>query len=363
MIDNWTLQEVENLLSGGLDGAKVGGIVVSTDRSSHDFSPDLEAAIRIDALLTLLTNIVFFESLHVDHGFVNSWRKNVGHLSPLERLGIVAAVDYNPHKKQLQELSDVMLEELCVTPTLKSSMQEIKSEWANSGRSSDPHLSALVWGSAGMLARSHVTATPYFGHPLRRRLLNETRMFSPKNSAVERFDAFLLTQRTKMFRYRAERLTGTFGHMVLPPVAVQIIEEAASLEDLLPVAVQVRDQNSALRSWLSEYQGAIDVEDERKRIKFETTLASLAKSMEVKYGADKAGSVGISLNTAFFKIDVPRSIVDRIRNSIGIRATLSNLILTSRGHQAIGKLLTMLGEGRSALGREITSALHVRYAP
>lgn len=363
MIDNWTLQEVENLLSGGIDGSKVGGIVVSTDRQSHDFSPDLEAAIRIDALLTLLTNIVCFESLHVDHGFAHSWKKNVGHLSPLERLGIVAAVDYNPHKKQLQELSSVMLEELCVTPTLKTSMREIQNEWANFGKSSDPHLSALVWGSAGMLARSHVTATPYFGHPLRRRLLSETRMFTPKNSAVERFDAFLLTQRTKMFRYRAERLTGTFGHMVLPPVAVQVIEEASSLDDLLPVAIQIRDQNAALRSWLSEYQAAIDEEDERKQIKFETTLASLAKSMEVKYGADKAGAVGISLNTAFIKIDVPRSIVDGIRNSVGIRATLSNLILTSRGHKAIDKLLGMLGAGGSTLGRDITSALRVRYAP
>lgn len=362
LIDNWTLQDVESLLAGDVGDAKVGEIYLSQDRETHDFSSGLEATVRIDALLTLLTNVVCFDNLHIDNGFVNTWKRDVSQLTPLENLGVLGLVDYSKFDRQRRELSSVMLNELCVTPSLRAAMQRIQEEWATTRESSDPHLSALVWGTAGMFARSHITATPYFGHPLRRRLIAETRMFVPRSSAAEQFDAFVRTQRTKMFRYRAERLSGTFSHLVLPPFAVQIIEEASCLEDLVPVALQIRDQNLPLRHWLSDYQAAIDEEDEKRQIKFEATLMSVARSIEAKYGADKSGSIGFSLSTAFFKFDVPKSLVDAMRNSIGIRATLSKMVLTPRGHKAMEKLLAMLSVGGTSLGRDVSTALRARYA-
>lgn len=360
MIDNWTLQDVEALLSKGLDPRLVGELSLSADRAGHAFSPVRAGVVQIDALLTLLTNIVCFDSLIVDKDYVHTWQRDGGHLAPLDHASLVQAADYS--LPGLPELRDSMVNELCVTPTLKDSLQKIQQAWEKTGTTPDPHLSALVWGGAGMLARSHMTSTPYFGHPVRRRLVRETRMFVSQQSAVEKLNAFVETERTKMFRYRGSRMSGTCGQLVLPPVPVQVIEEATTIDDLIPIACNVRDKHVGLRSWLAEYQAALEEEDERKQLKFEKTLSKLGKSMEVKYGADKAGSLGISLSAAIFKVDVPRQLVDGVLNSFGIRATLSDLVLAPRGQKALSKLLAMLGEGQSALGREIQIGCNSRYA-
>jgi len=68
MIDNWTLQDVERVLSNGLGTDVVGEISISEDRRSHSFEPLPEGVLQIDALLTLLTNLVCFDTLAVDSG-------------------------------------------------------------------------------------------------------------------------------------------------------------------------------------------------------------------------------------------------------------------------------------------------------
>jgi hypothetical protein len=362
MIDNWTLQDVEVLLSEGPDPQRIGELVLSDDRQSHAFSPLPAGVVQIDALLTLLTNIACFDSLKVDSEFLHTWQTEGGKLAPLSIASVVQAADYKSIGGELKGLRDAMLGELCVTPTLKKDLTEIRRSWAENQTNKDPYLSALVWGGAGMLARSHLTSTPYFGHPARRRLIRATRMFTSSHSAVERVSAFVDTQRAKMFRFRGEQLNGTCGYFLLPPIAVEIIEEASTIDDLVRLSIEMRDKYIRLREWLAEYQVAIDEEDERRQLKFENSLAKVAKAVEAKYKPDKSGSVGIQISVGFFKFDIPRGPVERIQNSFGVRATLSNLILESRGQKALSKLLVMLGEGKSAFGREILAKCSERYS-
>jgi len=91
-------------------------------------------------------------------------------------------------------------------------------------------------------------------------------------------------------------------------------------------------------------------------------LRDLAQSLKVAYGADKSGETGVSISTAFFSLDVPRSIVDKVRNSFGVRSTLCKLLMAPRGQKALEKLLAMLGEGRSLLGRNVLQELRSRYS-
>ena len=364
MIDNWTLQDIELLLSQGLSSRTASEILISKDRNDHSFSPIPEGVLQIDALLSLLTNLVCFSQLVVDARFLHTWQMAGAQLAPLTNLGVVTAADYSEFGKDLVVLRESIVDELCVTPTLQDSMRLVREEWQKSQTATDPHLSALIWGGAGMLARSHLTGVPYFGHPVRRHLLEQSRFF-PRisiSNAGQAVTSFLEAERAKMFRFRSQRMAGSVGHISLPPLAVQVIEEADCLEQLVPTAISLRERHSELRSWLARYQAAIDEEDESKQMKHERLLHDLSKSLQNRYGADGGGSTGISISAAFIQIPVPKAIVDRVVNSFGVRSTLSKLVLAPRGRKAMEKLFAMLGENNSSLSRRLLPELHSRYS-
>jgi hypothetical protein len=262
----------------------------------------------------------------------------------------------------LVALREAIVDELCVTPTLKQAMQVVRDEWNVNQTSSDPHLSALVWGGAGMLARSHLTEIPYFGHPARRRLIAQTRLFPRRKNAALVLTRFLQSERAKMFRFRSQEVFGSVGHISVPPIAVRAIEESDNIAQLLSAAINLRDRYRGLREWLGRYQDAINIEDEKDQLAHEKLLLDVGRSLKVAYGADKSGETGVSISTAFFNLDVSRSIVDTIRNSFGVRSTLCKLVMAPRGQKALEKLLSMLGEGKSLLGRNVLQELRTRYA-
>lgn len=362
IIDNWTLQDVESLLSEGLRPFVVGEIDIPSDATAHTFRPIQHGVIQIDALLTLLTNVVCHDHLQVDKNFTYAWERAEGKLAPLASLGIVQATDNASLSNQLHELRSVLIDELCVTPTLKEDVKRIQRHWEQFKESPDPHLSALVLGGAGMLARSALTGNSYFGHPVRRSLIRHSRVFASTSSSVERLNTFLDENRSKMFRFRSSQLSGTIGQVALSPFPVQIIEEAGSVQDLIQVALQLRAEHQKLRDWLREYQVAINEEDERKQIRFEKALRSVAASVQARYGASKAGSVGVSISATWLKLDVPQTLIDRARNSFGVRATLTDLLLSGRGQQALTKLLKLLDANHTKLGREVEAACRARYS-
>ena len=362
MIDNWTLQDVEDVLSNGLDPRTAGELALTPGRGRHTFSPVPAGVLQIDALITLLTNVVCFDSLTVDKRFIDTWQSDDAALLPLASLEIVTATDYSALGGELDTLREAIVDELCVTPSLKQAMQVVRAEWKISKTNSDPHLSALVWGGAGMLARSHLTEIPYFGHPARRRLIAESRLFPRRKNAALVLTRFLQSERAKMFRFRSREISGSVGHISVPPIAVRAIEESDDVAQLIPAAINLRDQFRELREWLGRYQEAIDIEDEKAQLAHEKLLLDLAQSLKVAYGADKSGETGVSISTAFFNLSVSRSIVDKVRNSFGVRSTLCKLLMAPRGQQALQKLLSMLGEGKSVLGRNILQELRSRYA-
>lgn len=361
MIDNWTLQDVESVLSQGIDTRTAGDITLSPDRQHHRFSPVLAGVLQIDALMTLLSHVVFFDSLTVDSKFVSAWRRDDGHLLPLANFAIVKEISYSELGEEMIGLREKIVDELCVTPTLEQAMKVNREEWNSGKEISDRHLSAVIWGGAGMLARSHLTEVPYFGHPSRRRLIEETRLFS-RTSAGEVVTRFIETERANMFRFRSQQISGSVAHISLPPLAVKAIENSDNVAQLIPAALNLRDQHRELREWISSYQQAIDLDNERGQLRYEKALRGVAQSIKVKYGAEKDESTGLSLSTSYFKVDLRRSVLDRIRNTFGVRSTLCKLVTAPRGQRAVHKLVSMLGEGRSLLGRDILKELQRRYS-
>src|SRR4051812_27508142 len=110
MIDNWTLQDVESVLSDGIDTRNVGEIAVSPDHQHHTFSPVPAGVLQIDALMTLLTNVVCFDDLTVDSRFVHAWRRDNANLLPLANLGVVSATDHSDLGDDLVALREAIVD-------------------------------------------------------------------------------------------------------------------------------------------------------------------------------------------------------------------------------------------------------------
>jgi hypothetical protein len=360
--DNWTLQDVNDLLVSGLSPAPVGQIAISKDKQSHTFTDVPLAVIQLDCLLTLLTNLVIYDELIVDQGYMATWDQDHPQLSRLTSNSLVKPVLFDPNAETLVAVREEIVDRMAVTPSLKAAADDNRKSWKLTGASADPHMSALLWGGAGMLARSHILSAPYFGHPFRRTLIKESGFLAARRDAWARTEKIVSDARTQMFRFRHSEIDGALASFNLPPIAVHVIEQATSVDDLLLSAIALRDKYKKLREWLSVYQHALETEDERKLLSNDKLLKSIAKSVEASCGADETSSTNISLSVGFFSLSIPVPSPSSATSRFGIRSALTNLVMQSQGENAPRKVMKIFGEEKSSFGRDLCDQLRLRYA-
>lgn len=360
--DNWTIQDVNEVLVSGLSPTPVGKIAISKGKKSHTFTDVPIALIQLDCLLTLLTNLVVYDELIVDQSFMDTWDQEHPQLSQLTGDSVIRPVHFDPEAETLAALRAEIVDKLAVTPSLKESAAEERKTWEQTGRPADPHMAALLWGGAGMLARSHLLSAPYFGHPFRRALMRESGFLAARRDAWARTEEVVSGARTQMFRFRHSDIDGAFASFNLPPIAVQVIEQASGIDDLLLSAIALRDRYAKLREWLSAYQQALETENEKKLASNHKLLRSIAKSVETSYGAAESGSTNISLSVGFVGISVPAALLNAARNRFGVRSALTDLAFQSQGENALRKLMKFFGEENSGFGRDLSDQLRHRYS-
>jgi hypothetical protein len=359
LLDNWTLQDLAELLRDGLTAETYPEIRLDEKRTRHSLKRLMEAPSKLDMLLSLLSNIVFFDRLVVDERFTYAWSDSL----PLANLtaGIIHPEPFEALGGDLARLRSSIVAELCVTPTLREAQAANEAAFARPGAPHGTYMSQVIWGGAGMLARSSLTETPYLPHPCRRCLIEQAGIFSPRRTSADIVKGFVSLTRARMFRYRDANFDGACAALMLPPVPVEAINEAATIKELLPAALSLRDKYAPLRDWLRLYQEALDQEDERTQLKFEKELRSTAKGIEHRYADCDSGTSRLSISLRWFELSVPPGLYHAVRNRFGVRASLSNLILAPRGERALQKLLRMFGEGRSLLGGAVLRELNARY--
>lgn len=360
--DNWTLQDVNELLVSGLSPTPVGEIAISKDKKAHTFTDVPHAVIQVDCLLTLLTNLVIYDELIVDQGFMTTWDREHPQLSRLTTDSLVKPVLFDPNAETLVAVREEIVDKMAVTPSLKNAADENRKSWKLTGTATDPHMSALLWGGAGMLARSHILSAPYFGHSLRRTLIRESGFLAARRDAWARTEKVVSAARTQMFRFRHSQIDGALASFNLPPIAVQVIEQAKSVDDLLLSAIALRDKYAKLREWLSAYQRALETEDEKKLLYNDKLLKTVAKSIEASYGAADTDATNVSLSVGFFSISIPVPSLDFATNRFGIRSALTDLVVQSQGENALRKLMKIFGEDKSGFGRDLCDQLRRRYS-
>jgi len=154
-----------------------------------------------------------------------------------------------------------------------------------------------------------------------------------------------------------------FARLNLPPVAVQILTDANDLDDLLKVAVQLRNDYRKLREWLGEFQSALDAKDVKEVLSRKKLLQSVAKHVDTLAVPSSFGDATIQIGVDWplatpevgptLKVGLTFKVgngVNAIRNRYGVRAQIHKLILEQPGQHSLKRLLKMLGEENTTLG-------------
>jgi hypothetical protein len=351
MIDNWSLEEVCSLLLGGVSTHSIEEIAFDPRRQKHLFRQTPESIIQFDALLQLLSDLVLRDELVVDDRYATGWCFPSSPMLPLQSESVVKLYPFLSSAAQLAEPRKVMLDELCITQSLKDLQDQNDVLWKEK-REYGP-CSAVIWGGASMLARSHVLQMPYTGHPLRQRLIKQTALVAPRASATDKVMDVINTERTRLFQQIGASGVRTYANFNLPPVAVEVINNSQTADELIPVALQLRDKYSKVRKWLTTYEQAYADEDTKQLIKHKKKLDSVAKSIDALQVPKSGGTTNLSIGVSWLRLSWSGNPLEAVQNKFGVRAAISELILASQGQTAFKKLLSFFDEENSKLGLEV----------
>jgi hypothetical protein len=364
IIDNWQLQDIGNVLANGLSADTASELVINPASDSHHVIDVPHGGVQIEALLALLVDIVLRESIVVDSKFAGSWEPFRVLFRDLINLGLIRPLDFGLHGDRLVEPTQYIVQKLCLTTSLKEVQRKNEESWSQRQEANDRYMSQVVWGTAGMLSRSHVFEAPYSGHPLRRRLLEQSMMTLRHSDEVGVFNEWVAMERIRLYETRTKDMIRRQALLVLPPIAVDVINESNAIHQLIPVALQHRDKYRKLREWLGEVQSAVDTEDAKRIAKNKRTLDAVAKDIQRTQSASDAGGVSLKITVGWPSLNISLPTFHGVLRRFGMRATLGQQIFSPRGDAALRKLMSMFGEGESQTGlkvREYLSLVRKRH--
>jgi hypothetical protein len=343
VIDNFTLQDVGGTLTHGLSHDHRAEIGRSTKKAGYVVRSIPAAGIQVEALLQLLNVIVLQEELIVDAAFLNAWKDADMFLGPLRAGLVVVAKPFHEARAEWLPRREFAEEVLCFTPQLARDFGRYKAAYPNV----EPNaaMSTLVWGTAGMLARSHFLDSPYLGHPSRARLIECTSFSATSPSAAAIVTDYIVTERTKFFERAIPGSLERFASLRVPPIAFEVIAEARDSSQLIVVALQLREKYKKLRNWIGDYQRALK-EGPESAAKYKGVLEAATKDLEASFKPSWWSDLSLSLS---FGVSLPRltktvpveSMLHRYM-PWSIRSALIRTIKRTWDEKTLEKLFTLL---------------------
>lgn len=353
--DNWSLQDISTLFNEGFEQDQAGELVLSNE--SHSYIPVSSAVIQTEALFDFVTDLVLRDEILVEETFTSAWEKINSPILKAKNLGVISAYPFSADSEQIADARERIVEHICTTPSLRSAHQKNVDGWNTSRTTPDRLLSATLWGGAGMCARSYVHEKGYTPHPLRKRLFVNTGFMLPASDATHQLTTFLSDKRVKVTKkiYGNDSLFSAYVN--IPAVPLRVIQEAASAEQIITVALEMRDDFQLLRDWLKMFQNAMGADDAKRLLEFRKQLDSVSDYIDKKIGfGAKSNPVTMEAGVGIFKFVTQFNPIETIQNQFGVRATLNKLIFGGTGQAAIRKYIRMFDEQGSSVGYEIESA-------
>ena len=171
------------------------------------------------------------------------------------------------------------------------------------------------------------------------------------------------TKRAKLFQSQSIGRNARYATFNLPPIAIEVIAESREPEQLIPVAVQLRDKYQELRAWIGEYQKALDSENPKIIKKYVGLLQSIANEIDSKYSSRNDDALKLFLGTSWLNISTPvPTIINKVRNRFGVRAMLSGFVFYNQGEKSLKKLLALFGERNNQFADLTLRQLISRYS-
>ncbi len=358
LVDNWTLQNVGEILCLGSKPDEAHELILSSNLRSYSYRLIPADVVRIEALCQLLHNIVLTDHLHLDAEYTGNWN-GFSPLLKLHKEGILKPRRFRDKEDEWLPFRAKIAKELCPDPDLRrSNWQSEDISDTNPSKAKDRYYAQLLWGGSGMLARANHFELTYASHPQRERFFARANFMSGSNSASVLFRNFMNSARIRLF----ERLDvlGYKGDVMLPPIAIEIISEAADINQLVSIAIQKRAHYRKLRTWLGAFQNALTVGDHRQHSKKRQLLDDITSQFENKTPSN-LGETSVSVGVSWPTLNLnPGAIWKAVRNRFGVRAQINKLILAPRGERAIKKLIRMIGEGRTQHGNKLEQEIFRR---
>ncbi len=357
--DNWSLQDISSLFLEGLDKEKAGEITI--DENQHSYKPISIAVTQTEALFDFITDLVLRDEILVDEKFSDAWDAMDSPILNAKKLGVVRAYPFLSKSDEISEIREEISDRICSTKSLRVAHKENVDGWNFNKESPHQLLSQTLWGGAGMCARSYVYEKSYTPHPLRKRLFINSGFMLPADDAVHQVSNFLNDQKVKVSGKLLgnDKLFSTYIN--IPAIPIRILQESQSAEQMISIALQMRDDFQALRDWLKMFQNAISEEDTKTMIKYRKELDSVSQYIDKKIGyGTSTNPVSMEAGVGIFKVAIKGNPLDSLKNQFGIRATLNKLILGSSGREEIRKYVKMFGVDGSATAYEIENSFIVK---
>lgn len=350
MIDNWTLQDLGTCLVDGLDEDTTSELAIDVLHDSHSYRDVCRSGVQLEALIGLLTDIVLRDAILVDQKFSGTWARYGGVFDAVTGPGLLRPVDFLVRGDELRGPTKAIVDSLCVTATLRDAQRENEQSWEKIGKVVNRYDSQVLWGTAGMLSRSHVFEVPYYGHPLRRRVLEQTLGPTRVKDAVKEIVDWMVSERLRVYEGQVRDVAVRRTLIVLPMVVVDVINEANDVSQLISVAVEIREKYRKLREWLRVVQTVMDSEDVKGIMKYKRTLTAVGRDIDRALGKGVNANLSVSVAMSGFGTSLKILNMENVLKKFGIRAVLNKQILASQGEVALKKLLRLFGEEKTALG-------------
>lgn len=350
--DNWSLQDITTLFNEGLESDQSGEIILQN--GSHSYSPVSSAVIQTEALFDFITDLILRDEILVEEKFAYAWERVSSPIHEAKQLGVVRLYPFLSEPEKIEGPREQIVNHICSTQSLRLAHQKNVDGWNANHQTPDPLLSATLWGGAGMCARGFVYEKSYTPHPLRKRLFLNSGFMLPAADALHQLTTFLDDKKVNVSKkiYGNDSLYSAYIN--IPALPIRVIQESNSAEQLISIALQMRDDFQSLRDWLKMFQNAMSADDTTSLLKYRKELDSVSQYIEKKIGYGVASNpVTMEAGMGIFKIVTQGNPLENIKNQFGIRATLNKLVFGGSGRAEIKKYAKMFGEQGSGVGYEI----------
>ena len=351
--DNWSLQDISSLFINGFEKEYADEVIVS--ENLHSYKSVSHAAIQTEALFDLVTDLILRDEILVDKNFISAWSEEQSPILHASDLGIIRDFSFLDDHEKLEGPRNSIIKHICSTEPLRKAHEANVSGWNTKRETPDPVLSGTLWGGAGMCARSYVYEKSYTPHPLRKRFFLNSGFMLPAQDSLHQVTSFINDNRLHVSKkiYGNDALYSLA--LTIPSLPVRVIQESSSAEQIISVALELRDEFQSFRDWLKDFQNAMGNEDTNTLLDKRKQLDSVSEYINTKLGMKtKASPISMKINMGVFKLSVDLGeVTNYARNQFGVRAMLNKLIFGPSGKQELRKFVKMFDADKTSVGNEV----------